>query len=96
MRNLVFATVVGKLTLLIVTLQKLSADGSGFAEHAVDFLNVSWERMALACRLLGNNLINNEGKNEIFDHLEKFWPSVKTPFVVELMSETENARLVGS
>ena len=74
-RNLIFATLVRKFSKLVESMQHLAENnGPSFSEHAVQFLTVSKERMALARRLRGREDILEEDEA---DRINRFRQQVK-------------------
>ena len=60
----------------------------GFSEHAVQFLTVAKQRMALVLRLRGREDVLEEDKT---DHINCFRQQVKAPFMTALIKELQNA-----
>ena len=89
-RNLIFGTVTRKFTQLKDALHHLSiVDGPSSQEHALPFLEISRERMGLARRLRGDNLVSAE---EILqDRIDEFNRNIKTPYMADLISELDQA-----
>ena len=87
-RNLIFGTVTRKFSQLKDALFELSiADGPSFQEHAIQFLSISRERMALGRRLRGHNLFDD---GEYFqERIVNFIRPVRTPFMAELIKALE-------
>ena len=71
-RNLIFAMLTHKF---------------GFSEHAVQFLTVAKERMALVLRLCGREDVLAEDKA---DCINRFHQQVKAPFMAALIKELQN------
>ena len=83
--NLIFAT-------LVESMQHLAEnDGPSFSEHAVQFLTVAKERMALARRLRGREDVLEE--DEAY-RVNRFRQQVKAPFMTALIEELQNALLI--
>ena len=59
----------------------------GFSEHAVQFLTVAKERMALVLRLCGREDVLAEDKA---DCINRFRQQVKAPFMAALIKELQN------
>ena len=82
--NLIFATLARKFGKLVESMQHLAEnDGPSFSEHAVQFLAVAKERMALACRLPGREDVLEEDEA---DCINRFRQQVKAPFMTALSS----------
>ena len=63
-------------------------DGPSFSEHAVQFLTVTKERMALVHRLYGREEVREEDKA---NHINCFCQQVKASFMTALIEELQNA-----
>ena len=88
-RNLIFATLARKFGKLVESMQHLAEnDGPSFSEHAVQFLTVAKERMALARRLRGREDVLEEDEA---DRINRFRQQVKAPFMTALIEELQNA-----
>ena len=89
-RNLIFGTVARKFAQLKDLLHELSiTNGPCFQDHALNFLKISEERMALGRRLRNNDLIDpDESLNE---RISKFIREIKTPFMAQLITELDTA-----
>ena len=87
-RNLIFAMLVRKFSKLVESMQHLAENnGPSFSEHAVQFLTVSKERMALARRLHGReDILEDEA-----DRINRFRQQVKALFMTALIEELQNA-----
>ena len=89
-RNLIFGTVTRKVSQLKDALLELSiTDGPSFQEHAVQFLSISRERMALGRRLRGNDLFDAD--EDLQERIVNFSHTVRTPFMAELIVELDKA-----
>ena len=87
-RNMIFAMLMPKFGRLVESMQHLAEnDGPSFSEHAVQFLTVAKERMALACRLHGREEVQEEDEA---DHINCFRQQVKALFITALMEELQN------
>ena len=88
-RNLIFATLARKFVKLVESMQHLAEnDGPSFSEHAVQFLTVAKERMALASRLRGREDVLEEDEA---DRVNRFHQQVKALFMTSLIEELQNA-----
>ena len=86
---LIFATLARKFGKLVESMQHLAEnDGPSFSEHAVQFLTVTKERMALAHRLYGREEVREEDKA---NHINCFCQQVKASFMTALIEELQNA-----
>ena len=88
-RNLIFAMLARKFGKLVESMQHLAEnDGPSFSEHAVQFLTVAKERMALAHRLCGREDVLEEDEA---DRINRFRQQVKALFMTALIEELQNA-----
>ena len=89
-RNLVFTTVARKFVQLKESLHRLSvADGPSFQEHAIPYLKISQDRLALARRLRNADLIGTD--EDLNVRIAKFKKKVKVPFMADLIKELDIA-----
>ena len=87
--NLIFATLARKFSKLVESMQHLAENnGPSFSEHAVQFLTVAKERMALAHRLRGREDVIEEDEADL---INCFRQQVKAPFMTTLIEELQNA-----
>ena len=88
-RNMIFAMLMPKFGRLVESMQHLAEnDGPSFSEHAVQFLTVAKERMALARRLRGREDVLEEDEADRINCLHQ---QIKAPFMNALIEELQNA-----
>ena len=87
-KNLIFADIASKFNVLKNSISELMInDGSYFKEYSKSFLRISGERMELARRLRGHNLIEVTECNVIEEKINNFNRTVKVPFLEEVLKE---------
>ena len=91
-KNLIFADIANKFTSLKSSVNELKdTDGPLFSQHSRTLLQISKERMELARRLRGNNLIEIINEEEINSRIEKFYRVLKVPFLEAVLRELDLA-----
>ena len=87
-KNLIFADIAVKFTKLKRSIDELKTKhGPLFRENSRAFLKISKERMELARRLRGNNLIETSGEGEIDGKIEEFHRVLKVTFLEAVLQE---------
>lgn len=87
-KNLIFSEISCKFTRLKRSIDQLkTTDGLLFQKHSIQFLKISRERMELARKLRGNNLIDILDDSEFDERIKKFSRTLKIPFLEAVLEE---------